>query len=75
MGKLEPLFNGLDICSGIINRGRRMGIQVEIWRKRWLTAGGYHRSRKPVRLMRHGVEGQHDPRDLVNPCFRGGAFE
>ena len=25
--------------------------------------------------MRHGVEGQHDPRDLVNPCLRGGAFE
>ena len=24
--------------------------------------------------MRHGVEGQHDPRDLVNPCFGGGAF-
>ena len=75
MGKLEPLFNGLDICGGIINRGRRMGIQVEIRRERWLAAGGYHRSRKPVRLMRHGVEGQHDPRDLVNPCFRGGAFE
>ena len=28
-----------------------------------------------MRLMRHGVEGQHDPRDLVNPCLRGGAFE
>ena len=25
--------------------------------------------------MRHGVEGQHDPRDLVNPCLGGGAFE
>ena len=28
-----------------------------------------------MRFMRHGVEGQHDPRDLVNPCFRGGAFK
>ena len=27
-----------------------------------------------MRLMRYGVEGQHDPRDLVNPCLRGGAF-
>ena len=26
-------------------------------------------------LMRHGVEGQHDPRDLVNPCLGGGTFE
>ena len=25
--------------------------------------------------MRYGVEGQHDPRDLVNPCLGGGAFE
>ena len=28
-----------------------------------------------MRLMRHGVEGQHDPRDLVNSCLGGGAFE
>ena len=28
-----------------------------------------------MRLMRHGVEGQHDPRDLVNPCLGGEAFE
>ena len=28
-----------------------------------------------MRLMRHDIEGQHDPRDLVNPCLGGGAFE
>ena len=28
-----------------------------------------------MRLMRHEVEGQHNPRDLVNPCLGGGAFE
>ena len=75
MGKLEPLFNGFDIGGGVVNRGRRMSIQVDIWKKRQLAASGYHGSREPVRFMKHGVEGQHDPRDLVNPCLRGGAFK
>ena len=26
-------------------------------------------------FMRHSVEGQHDPRNLVNPCLRGGSFK
>ena len=52
-----------------------MGVQVDIWRERWFTTDRYHGSRESVGLMRHGVEGQHDPRDLVNPCLRGGIFE
>ena len=28
-----------------------------------------------MRVMRHGIEGQHDPRDFVNPCLGEGAFE
>ena len=28
-----------------------------------------------MRFMRHGVEGYHDPRNLVNPCLRGGSFK
>ena len=52
-----------------------MSVQGDIWRERWFMNGGYHGSRKPVGFMRHGVEGQHDPRDLVNPCLRGGTFE
>ena len=75
MSKLEPLFNGFGIGGGVVDRGRRMSIQVDIWRKCWLTAGGYHGSRESMRLMRHGVDDQHDPRDLVKPCFGGGAFE
>ena len=52
-----------------------MNVQGDIWRERWFTTGGYHGSRKPVGLMMHGIEGQHDPRDLVNPCLRGRTFE
>ena len=48
---------------------------MDIWRERRLPAGGYHGSRESVWFMRHGVEGQHDPRDLVNPCLKGGTFE
>ena len=28
-----------------------------------------------MRFVRHGIEGQHDPRDLVNPCLGGGTLE
>ena len=28
-----------------------------------------------MRFVWHGVERQHDPRDLVNPCLGGGTFE
>ena len=52
-----------------------MSVQVDIWRERWFMTGGYHGSRESVGLMRHGVECQHDPRDLVNPCLKGGTFE
>ena len=28
-----------------------------------------------MRFVRHSIEGQHDSRDLVNPCLGGGSFK
>ena len=44
VGELEPLFDGFDIIGGVVDRGSGMGVQVDIWRKRWLATGGYHRN-------------------------------
>ena len=75
VGELEPLLDGLDVYGWVLSGERGIGIQVKIWRKRWLTACRNHGGRESVRFMRHSVEGQHNSWDLVNPCLGGGSFK
>ena len=68
----EPLLYGLDVCGGVFSGWRRIGIHVEAWRKRWFAACCNHEGRESVG---HCVEGQHDPRYFINPCFGRRSFE
>ena len=60
VGELEPLLDGLNVGGGVLSGGRRIDIQVKVWRKRWLTACCNHGGRESVRFVRHCVEGQHN---------------
>ena len=69
MSESEQLLYGFDECGGVLGGWGGAGIRGEIWRARWFTTRCNHGSRKPVRLMRHHIESQHDSRHLVNPRF------
>ena len=71
----EPLLYGLDVCGGVFSGRGRIGIHVEVWRKRWFAACCNHGGRESVGFVRHCVEGQHDPRYFKNPCFGRRSFE
>ena len=57
VSELEPLLYGLDVCRGVFRGMGRVGIQVEVWRKRWLAACCNHGGRESVRFVRHCIEG------------------
>ena len=69
MSESDPLLYGFDVCGGVLGGWGGTGIRGEVWRERWFATRCNHGSRKPVRLMRHRVEGQHDSQHLVNPRF------
>ena len=57
VSELKPLLEGLNVSGGVLSGGGRIGIQVEVWRKRWLAACCNHGGRESVRFVRHSVEG------------------
>ena len=57
VSELKPLLDGLNLGGGVLSGGGRIGIQVEVWRKRWLAACCNHGGRESVRFVRHSVVG------------------
>ena len=57
VSELKPLLDGLNVGGGVLSGGGRIGIQVEVWGKRWLAACCNHGGRESVRFVRHSVEG------------------
>ena len=69
VGKWEPLLGGFDVLGGIFHGGRRVGVQVKIWGKRWLAAYRNHGGQESEGFERHSVDVQHNPWDFVYPCI------
>ena len=57
MGELELLLDGLNVGGGVLSGGRGIGIQVKVWRERWLTACCNHGGQESMRFVRHSIEG------------------
>ena len=75
VSKLKLLLYSVDVCGGVLSGRGRIGIQVEVGRKRWLAACCNHGGRESMRFVRHCVEGQRDPCHFVNPCLGRRSFE
>ena len=71
MSERQPLSHHLYIIGRIMERWRGAGVALEIWGKGGFSVGSDYRHREPMRLVHHGVEGQHEAWDLLHPSPRG----
>ena len=71
VGQRETLPEHLNVGSGVIEVWGSAGIVLEIWREGRLSSCGDHGGKEAMGLMNHGVQGQHNARNLFHPCPGG----
>ena len=68
MGQRETLPEHLNVGSGVVEGWVSAGIVLEIWREVRLSSCGDHGGREAMGFMNHGVQSQHNARNLFHPC-------
>ena len=70
-GSKETLPEHLNVGSGVVEGWGSTGLVLEIWREGRLSSCGDHGGREAMGFMNHGVQSQHNARNLFHPCPGG----